>query len=244
MAFWPFGPKPQSLKEVRLLEGITDWHSHILPGVDDGFKTMDDSLKALAELENLGVKELWLTPHIMEDTPNETSFLRERFMELLTQWKGNIKLHLAAENMMDSLFEDRLEANDFLPLGESGKYLLVETSYFNPPMNMINILKQVMSQGYYPVLAHPERYRYMDELDYERLKGMGILFQANYFSLVGAYGNTVRKKLEWMLKKDMVDCIGSDLHRLSALKNLIEESPKNKKHLEALKAAASKHHRM
>ena len=244
MGFWPFNSKTKSLKEADLLAGITDWHSHILPGVDDGFKTMEDSLKALSEMEKLGVRELWLTPHIMEDTPNETRFLRERFLELQSQWKGKIKLHLGAENMLDNLFEDRLEADDFLPMGESGKHLLVETSYFNPPMNMTNLLEQVMKKGYFPIRAHPERYRYMDEMDYERLKDMGVLFQVNYFSLVGGYGNTARKKLEWLLKKDMVDFIGSDLHRLSALMHFVEDRPKKKKYLDALKAAASKHHNL
>lgn len=241
MGFWPFVSKAPSLKESGLLQGITDWHSHILPGVDDGFKTMEDSLEALEALEKLGIKDLWLTPHIMEDCPNETGFLKERFAELQHAYKGTIRLHLAAENMLDNLFEDRLEVNDFLPLGESGKHLLVETSYFNPPMNMINLLGQVMSKGYFPVLAHPERYRYMDELDYERLKEMGVLFQANYLSLVGGYGNTARKKLEWMLKKDMVDLMGSDLHRLPPMLHLIEESPTNKKHGEAMKAVGAKH---
>lgn len=244
MGFWPFGSKPQSLRNAELLVGTTDWHSHILPGVDDGFKTMEESLKALSELEKLGVTELWLTPHIMEDTPNETSFLKERFLELQDQWKGKMKLHLAAENMLDNLFEDRLQANDLLPLGESGNHLLVETSYFNPPMNMVNLLKQVMHKGYFPVLAHPERYRYMDELDYERLKELGVLFQANYFSLVGGYGNTARKKLEWLLQKGMIDFIGSDLHRLATLEHLIEGTPKKSRHLDSLKAAAAKHHKL
>ena len=244
MGFWPFSSKAPSLRQAGLLNGITDWHSHILPGVDDGFKTLEDSLKALDELAKLGVQDLWLTPHIMEDCPNETKFLRERFSEFQSAYKGKIRLHLAAENMLDSLFEDRLEENDFLPLGESGKHLLVETSYFNPPMNMTRMLEHVMSAGYFPVLAHPERYRYMDELDYERLREMGVLFQANFFSLVGGYGNTARKKLEWMLKKDMIDLMGSDLHRLGPLLHLIEHSPTRKKHLEAMKAVGTKHHHL
>ena len=77
MGFWSFKRKVPSLREAGLLEGITDWHSHILPGVDDGFKEISDSLKALREMEKLGVKHLWLTPHVMEDTPNETKALRQ-----------------------------------------------------------------------------------------------------------------------------------------------------------------------
>ena len=225
-----------------MLQGITDWHSHILPGVDDGFKDINDSLKAIAEMEKLGVAHLWLTPHIMEDCPNETKDLRRKFEELKLAYDGGVTLHLASENMLDTLFEDRLEEGDLLPLGESGNHLLVETSYYNPPMNMTGLLERVKSKGFHPVIAHPERYQYMDEKDYERLKEMGVLYQANYFSLVGAYGNTARKKLEWMLKKGMIDLMGSDLHRLRVLVNLVEERPKNKKHLEAMKAVGGRNH--
>ena len=225
-----------------MLEGITDWHSHILPGVDDGIKTMEESLKAIKLMESLGVKHLWLTPHVMEDTPNETAFLRKRFEELQLAYDGNVKLHLGSENMMDTLFEDRLEANDFLPLGEKGSHLLVETSYYNPPMNMTGVLEQVKSKGYFPVLAHPERYQYMDEKDYMRLKEMGILFQANYFSLVGAYGNTAQKKLEWMLKKNLIDFMGSDLHRYTVLERLVEKHPRHKRHIESMKEVGAKSH--
>lgn len=225
-----------------MLAGATDWHSHILPGVDDGIKEMGDSLKAIAEMEKLGVKHLWLTPHVMEDCPNETQALRKKFEELKLEYSGNVKLHLASENMLDSLFEERLEVNDFLPLGEKGSHLLVETSYYNPPMNMIGLLEKIKGKGYFPVLAHPERYQYMDEQDYQRLKEMGVLFQANYFSLIGAYGHTAQKKLEWLLKNGMIDLMGSDLHRLGALMRLVEGSPRKRKHLEAMKAVGAKNH--
>lgn len=242
MGIWPFKAKVQSIKQGGMLAGATDWHSHILPGVDDGFKEMEDSLKAIAEMEKLGVKHLWLTPHVMEDCPNETKNLRKRFEELKLTYDGNVTLHLASENMLDSLFEDRLEANDFLPLGENGTHLLVETSYYNPPMNMTGLLEEIKRKGYHPVLAHPERYQYMDDKDYTRLKELGVLFQANYFSLVGGYGSTAQKKLEWLLKKGMIDLMGSDLHRYKVLVNLVEKSPRNKKHLEAMKEVGSKSH--
>lgn len=237
---WPFSTKVETLREGNLLTGLTDWHSHILPGVDDGFKEMEDSLKALAFMEKMGVRHLWLTPHVMEDCPNETDMLKKKFEELKLEYNGSINLHLASENMIDSLFEDRLEANDFLPLGERGNHLLVETSYFNPPMDLEGVLEEVKRKGYFPVLAHPERYQYMDEKDYLRLKEMDILFQANYFSLIGAYGQTAQKKLEWLLKHDMVDLIGSDLHKYKVLEMLLDRSPRKKTHLDAITAVRDK----
>ena len=169
---WPF-KKRISLKASGIFAGLTDWHSHILPGVDDGVQTMEESLAILQQYEVLGVKAVWLTPHIMEDIPNTTMRLKERFAELQQAYPGPVALHLAAENMLDHLFEERLESNDLLPIGDAGNRLLVETSYFNPPMNLYETLECIKSKGYYPVLAHPERYVYMGNRDYRRLKEMG-----------------------------------------------------------------------
>lgn len=211
---WPFR-KCIPLKDSGIFEGFTDWHSHILPGVDDGVRTVEEALEILRLYEELGVKAVWLTPHIMEDIPNTTAHLRERYAELQAAYSGPIKLHLASENMLDNLFEERLEKNDLLPLGKNSDHLLVETSYFNPPMGLNNILLRIKAKGYYPLLAHPERYIYMGESDYQRLKDMGVKFQLNLPSLVGIYGKSVQKKAKQLLKHTMYDMVGSDLHTLT-----------------------------
>lgn len=230
---WPF-KSVDKLRESGMFEGFTDWHSHILPGVDDGIRTMDESLDTLAAFEAQGIRKVWLTPHIMEDSPNTTERLRERFEDLKREYKGNIELRLAAENMLDSLFEERLAANDFLPIGEKGEHLLVETSYVNPPFGMDAMIDGIFSAGYIPILAHPERYRYMNQDDYRELKEKGILFQSNFISLVGGYGETARKKLEWMLKEGMVNFTGSDVHRKFVYDHIIEKSPKRSEVLRLL----------
>ena len=193
---------------------MTDWHSHLLPGVDDGVQTLDESLEALSYYELLGITEVWLTPHIMEDIPNTTTELRDVFCQLTEAYKGNIKLHLAAENMIDNLFDQRLEADDLLPLGDN-KNLLVETSYFNPPMNFYKRLERIKDCGYTPVLAHPERYVYMGRSDYQRLKSMGILFQLNLPSLSGMYGRQAKKNAEWLLASGFYNLLGTDIHSLA-----------------------------
>ena len=109
-----------------LLSGFTDHHSHILPGVDDGVKKMEVSLQVLQRYEEIGIAEVWCTPHIMEDIPNTTEGLKARFAELCAAYQGSIKLHLAAEYMLDGLFEERLEQGDLLTLGGEGNQLLVE----------------------------------------------------------------------------------------------------------------------
>ena len=211
------------MAQSGFFRGFVDWHCHILPGVDDGVQTMDEALHILAAYERLGIREVWLTPHIMEDIPNPTARLRERFAELLAAYKGNVVLNLAAENMLDKLFEERLEQDDLLPLGKDGRHLLVETSYFNPPMGLDDILRRIQAKGYYPLLAHPERYIYMEENDYVRLKSMHIKFQLNLFSLMDLYGKEVRKRAKELQSKGMYDYIGTDLHRIAVLNNLLEK---------------------
>ena len=217
---WPFRKK-QTLEERGFFRGFTDWHCHILPGVDDGVQTMEEALQILAEYERLGVKEVWLTPHIMEDIPNTTEKLRDRFTELRTAYQGSVMLHLASENMLDNLFEERLEKNDLLPIGKDGKHLLVETSYFNPPMGLSNILLRIKAKGYYPILAHPERYMYMSETDYKRLNSMNVKFQLNQFSLLGVYGKEVQKRAKTLQKQGLYNYIGTDLHQINILRNAL-----------------------
>lgn len=231
-----FFNKKKSLKDSGIFQGFTDWHSHILPGVDDGIKTMEDSLAVLDEYERLGFKKVWLTPHIMEDYPNETDFLKKRFAELKSNWKGNVELGLASENMLDNLFEERLEKNDFLPIGEDGDHLLVETSYYTPPYAMDEMLEAARKKGYNLILAHPERYRYMEEKDYVKLKERNILFQMNIISLVGGYGEQALKKAEWLLSKGMIEFTGTDVHRLENVVSNFQLAPKKSAYIEALKS--------
>lgn len=203
------------------LKGFTDWHSHILPGVDDGVKTTDDSIAILSRMEQAGVREVWLTPHIMEDIANTTVSLRERFDSLMKVYGGGILLHLAAENMIDSLFEERLKAGDMLPIGKNRDMLLVETSYFNAPMGLHDTFEKIKSAGYHPLMAHPERYTYVDDIgEYSAWKEMGVRLQLNILSLAGHYGPEARHKAEELLKKDMYDFVGTDLHHKSQLGRL------------------------
>jgi tyrosine-protein phosphatase YwqE len=208
--------RSRSLESTGVFADFTDWHSHILPGVDDGIKTMDRSLSALSFYENLGVKKVWLTPHIMEDMPNTTDSLRARFSELKEAYNGPIVLQLAAENMIDNLFDERLRNNDLLPIGENGNHLLVETSYFTPPMALYEKLELIKSKGYFPVLAHPERYMYMSNDDYERLQNMGVKFQLNLLSLIKVYGKEVQAKARFLAKKGYYNITGTDIHSLRA----------------------------
>lgn len=214
--------RKKTLISSGIFQGFTDYHSHILPGVDDGIASMEDALAVLKYYEEIGIEKVWCTPHIMEDIPNTTAKLRERFEQLKEAYKGSIQLSLAAENMLDELFETRLSKKDFLSLGDLGNYLLVETSYYTPPFNMDESLKKIKEIGYFPVLAHPERYVYMDNKDYKKYHEMGVLFQLNITSLAGGYGKVAQKKAEWILKHNMYSFYGSDLHSLRSFQSKIQ----------------------
>lgn len=191
--------------------------------------------------QQTGFSHVWFTPHVMEDTPNTLPVLRERFAEVQEAWAAELRrvgceqpgheqagvpslqLHLAAENMLDNLFEERLEAGELLPLGTEGDQLLVETSYYNPPFDLWGILEKVQGAGYHPVLAHPERYLYMTERDYERLHQMGVRLQLNLPSLVGGYGPEAKARAQRLLSLDYYSFKGSDTHRIKQFEATISE---------------------
>lgn len=208
--------RKKSLLETGFLRGWTDWHSHILPGVDDGIQTTDDALAVLGWYAEQGVREVWLTPHVMEDYPNAPADLRARFAVLQQAWDGPVVLHLAAEHMMDALFEQRLDAGEVLPIGQDADTLLVETSCFNAPMNLSALLDRIKKSGFRPLLAHPERYMYMNDSEYRRLHEAGVAFQLNVPSLCGAYGTQVARKARKLLKAGFYSYTGSDIHSLRA----------------------------
>ena len=212
---WPFSRK-KSLLARGILRGWTDWHSHILPGVDDGIPSPEDALEVLRWYEEQGIREVWLTPHVMEDFPNTPAGLQARFEDLQRLWTGSVRLHLAAEHMLDALFEERLTRGEVLPIGPERDSLLVETSCYNAPMNFYELLERIKKAGYHPILAHPERYPYYSRRHkrYEQLHNAGARFQINILSFTGYFGEEARESALWLVKNGLVDYLGSDMHNV------------------------------
>ncbi len=231
---WPFSSK-YNLLQSGIFNGWTDCHSHILPGVDDGIQSVKDSLAILTMYEQMGVKKVWLTPHIMEDCPNTPEKLKVRFEELESAYQGKIELSLSAENMMDGLFVKRLEQGILMPYGDNQNELLIETSYVQPPMGMEGILRDMRKAGYTPVLAHPERYLYMDAEKYENIKEMGVKFQLNVTSLIGAYGKQVKERAEYLLNEGYYNYSGSDAHSYHAIQRAFEHKSLKKDTISAIR---------
>lgn len=123
--------------------------------------------------------------------------------------------------MLDNLFGEQLNKDDLLPIGKDDKHLLVETSYFNPPMGLQNILLRVKAKGYFPIQPHPKRYQYMVESEYHQLKSMNVQFQLNQFSLLGLSGKEVQERARLFKKQDMFDNTGTGIHCLTTLENAL-----------------------
>lgn len=199
-----------------------DMHSHLLPGLDDGVESIEEALEVLSRFAELGFRKVITTPHIMQDFyPNEKSNIIKSFNELkseLDHTKITIELEAAAEYFLDEFLIKKLESKDDLLLfGES--YILFETSFINEPINIKDFIFKARSAGLNPVLAHPERYAYLNSNFKlaEELKERGVLFQVNINSIGGYYSKPVRKMAEQLIKRKMVDFIASDCHNIDQL---------------------------
>lgn len=233
MPLFDFLQRKHSILSGGVLDGRTDRHSHILFGVDDGVRTVEESLKVLELEEEAGITDVWCTPHIMEDVPNTTEGLKSRFRELQAAYKGNITLHLAAEYMLDTLFEERFRQGDLLTMEDNT--VLIETSTWNPPPALYDTLREMQKAGYRPLLAHPERYRYLNGPGFERIHKMGVHFQMNLASLVGYYGETAMKKAQLLLEMGWYSEIGTDCHRILSLSEQLNREVLRKDVLTLLK---------
>jgi protein-tyrosine phosphatase len=197
---------------------LTDMHSHVLPGLDDGADQLEDSLTMLKKFIELGYKKAILTPHIMGDAYQNTPIgIRER-LDYLKSNLGDLKIELqcAAEYYIDESLYNKLETDqEILSFGKN-KYVLIETSYINESSLLTHVSFELQSKGFIPVLAHPERYTYMyhDFKKYIEYFDRGLLFQINLNSLVGYYSETSKKMVEKLIDHKMVHFVGTDCHSI------------------------------
>ena len=200
-----------------LLSGnYIDIHSHLLPGIDDGAKTISDTERLIKSFEKIGVSQFITTPHISHyiwnNSPQAIQDNHTETNKLLTESNSTKPFLAAAEYFMDDWFEKHFKNEKLLTLKDN--YVLVEMSYINAPIQLYKILFDLQVAGYIPVLAHPERYLFYHKnvTEYQRLKKAGCLFQLNLLSVVGYYGEEVTKVSEQLLKNGMYDFAGTDVH--------------------------------
>lgn len=208
--------KPKSEKADYGLLG-TDMHSHLLPGIDDGSPDMATTLKLIKGMMELGYQKFITTPHVMWDMYQNTRDIilrkQDEVREALRQEGIEVELTAAAEYFLDDYVAGLLKKNEPL-LTISGNLVLTEFSMAYPSHSLKDILFEMQMQGYQPIIAHPERYTYLDKNKdfYEELKDIGCLFQLNILSVAGYYGKTQQELANYLLKKGYYDLAGTDLH--------------------------------
>jgi len=194
-----------------------DLHSHLIPGIDDGAKDLDDSVTIIKQLIGQGFSKIITTPHIMSDLYKNTPETINSGLEILKRRLENdnieINISAAAEYYVDYDFEQRIGNENFLTFGE--KYILIEFSFLESPRNMYDIIFKLQLEGYVVVLAHPARYQYFDLKDYESLINRGVLFQLNLLSLIGYYSNQVKANAKLLIDNKFVSFVGTDCHNLN-----------------------------
>mgnify|MGYP000533647182 CR=1 len=229
-------------KEIPLTdffsEEFVDIHSHLLPGIDDGAKNLDNSIELITKMRSYGIKNFITTPHVLGNVyQNSSKTINKKLEEVREELKNreinDVSIRAAAEYMMDEQFSELLEKDDILTLKDN--FILVEMSYFSAPINLYEILFEIQLKGYKPVLAHPERYNFYHNNfnNYYKLKKAGCLFQLNLLSLTEQYGKGVQKTSEKLLKENLYDFVGTDTHHKNHLELLKKIG--NKKNLNKIK---------
>ena len=227
--FWHklFGSKaatdsPQSAVSP-LASLAVDMHSHLLPGLDDGAETLNHSLDLLRELRAMGFSKLIMTPHIMGDFYKNTPAGIRTALAILRAAAteaglADVVLECAAEYYLDEWLGRKLaDGTELLTFGGEKRYLLLETSYLNEPLNLNGTIFDLQAAGYRPVLAHPERYVYLYGrfAEIEKLRAeQGVLLQLNLNSLAGYYSPAARYTAEKLIDAKLVDFVGTDTHHL------------------------------
>jgi protein-tyrosine phosphatase len=202
----------------------TDMHSHLIPGIDDGSQSMDDTIAMLAKFKSLGYQKVITTPHIMSDhyrnTPEIILGGLEDVRAELKRINLDIEIEAAAEYFFDETLFAKIKERSFLTFGEN--YVLVEFSFFSEPIEEDRLFFEMLTQNYRPILAHFERYAfYHGSVDAaEKFRDSGVLIQMNLNSLSGHYGPEVKKQAERLIDANLIDFVATDCHRIEHLQLL------------------------
>jgi tyrosine-protein phosphatase YwqE len=211
-----FSKKEKELEAIDFSILKTDIHSHFIPGIDDGSPDMETTISLIKEMKELGFQRIITSPHVMSDfyqNSSETILSGvDAVRKELKEKEIDMGFDAIAEYYIDYDFEQKIGKEQFLTFGD--KYLLVELSFMEAPKNLFDIIFKLQLEGYKVVLAHPERYAYYDEKDYEELVARGIFLQINLLSLIGYYSPKIKKKTEQLIAKNQVSFVGTDCHNM------------------------------
>jgi len=194
----------------------TDMHSHLIPSIDDGSKSIEETIQLISELKNLGFSKIITTPHTMSDyyknTPEIINKGTDEVCEEIKKRDLQIEFNSASEYYVDYDFRQKIGLSQFLTFGS--KYLLIEFPFVDKPKDIDEIIFQLQLSGYNIVLAHPERYLYYTNKDLKKFIAKGVLLQLNLLSITGYYSKKARKNAEKLINEDMVSFVGTDCHNM------------------------------
>lgn len=202
----------------------TDVHSHLLPGIDDGVKSLEEAEEVIRKLQTLGFTRLITSPHVHELYRNTTKGIRQKLAVVQEHlYKQQIDIHISAiaeYNLDERLMQQVEEKSELLTFSQN--HLLFETNFFSEPLILNDFIFKITSQGYKPVMAHPERYMYLlnNKTRIEDLASRGVLFQLNTMSLTGIYGPEVERLAKFLIDQKFVSMIGSDCHNMQHAETL------------------------
>lgn len=219
-----FGKKEKLLEPADLSVLETDVHSHFIPGIDDGAKTMNDTLELLQAMQDFGYKKVITTPHVMSDYYRNTPEIILRGLEQVREAavkKGlTIQIDAAAEYYLDFDFEEKIRKKELLTFGKN--YVLFEMPFVGEPQNLSRAVFEMQMAGYKPVLAHVERYTFWHN-DFEKVQNIydkGVLLQLNLNSLSGHYSIPTKKVAEKVIDLNMISLVGTDCHNMNHIELL------------------------
>lgn len=225
------------LKDL-LPENYIDIHNHLLPGIDDGAKTIQETTELISAMKELNIHKSIATPHTFNSKWNNTSEIIKTAFEDATKDKANKEFlkNYASEYMLDSFLIAKVKQEELLCIYDN--FLLLEFPLLSSPLNLYEMLFEIKIKNYKIILAHPERYLYLHNsiAKYEKLKQFGIFFQLNLLSLTGYYGRIIQKKAIELLEYDLYDFTGSDIHSKTEINQFktVKLQITNKKKMEHL----------
>lgn len=197
---------------------MIDIHSHLLFGVDDGSRTLEESVHVIKKLSEVGYTDIILTPHYINDSTYVST--REENLDVLKRLKVglirnnvNVNLYLGNEIYIDSEIANLLKNNIISSLNDT-KYLLIELPMSGENEIYYDIFLDLINMGYKVILAHPERYISFQK-DFNKiyeLKELGVLLQSNIGSVLGDYGRGAKKTIKRLLKENLITFMGTDIH--------------------------------
>lgn len=210
---------------------MIDIHSHLIPNVDDGAKSPEETIELIKEAREAGITDIILTPHYIinsyEQNAETLILLKDKLQQIINSENIKVNLHIGMEVYITDNLVEILKQNKILTLAGS-KYLLMELPLNTNVQYLDMVIFKLIENNIIPIIAHPERYKFVQE-DPSKVRELiesGCLIQSNIGSILGIYGKKAKKTIKYLLKNDLINFIATDTHRKNTIYPLLEKGIK------------------